>query len=163
MAIEETRKKIHFVPFDINKGRDVDTSDAPTIKLTEGLLRFTKGLITELGLNGKFVRFFYDPIKKVVGFQVREEVELRALKGEGKWKMVRQNETNGSWTVSIRKMLAANFGSKVAEKKYPLAPIKKYIEMTDIMTKGQVYYFFEIVDEYDPNEVTEDDLEKLLR
>ena len=145
--IEETRKKIHFVPFDINKGRDTDTSDAPRVKLTMGSLRFTKSLLTELNLDGKFVRFFFDPIKKVVGFQVKEQVELRALKGEGKWKMVRQNKSNHSWTVTIKKMLRANFGEKIAEKNYPMAPIKKYVEMTDVLSKGQVYYFFEIVDE----------------
>lgn len=147
MAIEETRKKIHFTPFDITKGPGVDSSPAPTLTLTQGSLRFNKSVIKELSLTGKFVRFFYDPVKKIIGFQIKTEVELRQLKGEGKWKMVNSNKVTGSWTVSVKKMVEQQFGMKTAEKKYPPFPVKKYIESSSAIHKGDVYYFVEIVDE----------------
>ena len=66
MAIQETRKKMTLVPFEIKKGREVDNSPAPTVTLNKGALRFSKRLIDELGLNKQFVKFFYDHMKKTV-------------------------------------------------------------------------------------------------
>lgn len=166
MVIEETRKKIHFVPFEIKKGRSVDTSPAPTVTLVKGALRFNKNFITEIGLNGKFVKFFYDPIKKVVGWQVKTEVNLAVV---GKtWKMVNANATLGSWTVNIGKMLDL-LDSKASQKAYYKLPVMKYVEANG-MDRGTVYYFIELIDEVeDPKKaskpeapVTEKELEAAL-
>lgn len=146
MAIAETRKKLHFVPFDIKKGRDVDTSPAPTINVKEGALRFSKALITELNLNGKFVKFYYDGIKNVIGFQYKTTAALQSMK-DGTWKMVNQNPKNGCWTVSVRKMMNSQFGEKQAKKNYGALPVIRYREGSDIMDRGDVYYFVELVDE----------------
>ncbi len=144
MAIEETRKKIHFTPFDIKKGRAVDESPAPTMTLTAGSLRFNKSLTTELNLNGKFVKLYSDPIKNVIGFQIGTEViDHPDLKG---WKLVNANPDTGMWTVSIRKMLEQQFGEKTAEKKYGKLPVRKYVEANG-MDRGMTIYFVELVDE----------------
>lgn len=143
MAIEETRKKITFVPFEIKKGRAVDTSPVPTVTLNKGALRFNKILIKELNLNGKFVKFFYDPIKNIIGWQIKTEVNLQVV---GKtWKMVKQNPTIGSWTVNIGKMLEL-IDKKAPERVYYQLPVKKYVEANG-MDKGTVYYFVELVGE----------------
>lgn len=143
MAIEETRKKITFVPFEIKKGRAVDNSPAPTVSIKNGALRFSKNLITETDLNGKFVKFFYDPLKNVIGWQVKAEVNLQFV---GKtWKMVKANPGLGIWTVSIGKLLD-EIDVKYKEKAWYKLPVKKYVEANG-MDKGTVYYFVELVNE----------------
>lgn len=144
MAIPETRKKMHFVPFDIKRGRSKDNSPTPTITISKGLLRFNKSLMVELALEGKFVKFFFDPLKKVIGFKMVDLLDQRDMKN---WKLVRGTKMGGVWSVSIKRMLEANFGESTAKKVYPMLPVQKYIESSDIMERGQQYYFVEIVDE----------------
>lgn len=146
MAIQETRKKIHFTPFEIKKGRTTDDSDAPTITIIRGNLRFGAGIIRELNLNGKFVNFAYDPLKNIIGFRVQEEVNLRIV---GKtWKMVRQNPKSGQWTVSVRKMLEM-IDQKMMNKAFYRLPVQKYVEANG-MDRGQIYYFVELIDGESP-------------
>lgn len=141
MAIEETRKKITFVPFEIKKGREVDTSPAPTVTTKNGALRFSKKYIDEQSLNHQFVKFFYDPIKNVVGWQVKKQVSLEAV---GKtWKMVNQNAKTGFWSVSIGKMLAI-MDAKHPEREWHKLPVQKHVEANG-MDKGTVTYFVELV------------------
>lgn len=155
MAISETRKKLHFVPFDIKKGRDVDNTPAPTITVTQGSLRFSKALITELGLSGKFVKFYYDAIKNVIGFQFKDEAALQSMK-DGTWKLVTQS-MNGNWTVSVKKMMKANFGEKQASKSYGQLPVQRYREGSDIMDRGEVFHFIELVDEVENKKIIDDE------
>lgn len=152
MAIEETRKKIHFTDFEITKGRPVDLSPPPTITIDAGGLRFSKALIVETALNGKFVSFAYDPIKNIVGWKVKAEVNLAVVNKQ--WKLVKQNETNGNWTSSIRQMLnAIDPTGKMSTKKYSKLPVQKYVEANG-MDKGTVYYFVDLNEEIGPKKTT---------
>lgn len=147
MAIKESKKKIHFVPFEQARGAMASNTPAPTVSVKKGVLFFSQKLIEELQLNGKFVRLFYDPLKKIIGFQIREQILQTEMKT---WKLVRQNKQIKIWKISIRKMLA-EIGPQCVEKKYSRLPVKKYIS-TEPMSRGEVYYFFEIIDEVDKAE-----------
>lgn len=140
MAIQETRKKITFSPFEIKKGREVDNTPAPTVTIRKGVLRFNSSLISELNLNGKFVKMFYDPVKGIVGFQIKEEVSLQVV---GKaWKLARVNEKTKTWSITISKMLRA-IGPGYDQKSYYQLPVQKYVESNG-MDKGLIYYFVEL-------------------
>lgn len=152
MAIEETRKKIHFTDFEITKGRAVDNSPTPTITIDSGNLRFSKAIIVETSLNGKFVSFAYDPIKNVVGWKVKAEVNLTLVNKQ--WKLVKANGKNGLWTVSIRKMLdAIDPTGKMSTKKYSKLPVQKYVEANG-MDKGTIYYFVDLNEEIGPKKTS---------
>ncbi len=140
MAIQETKRKIHFNFFDLTRGKMKDTSPAPTVSLDKGKLRFNRSVIDELVLDGKFVAFYYDPIRSIVGFRVREQIDQREMKT---WKLVRQNKTNKCWTVQIGKLLAA-IDSKELDKTYRNLPVKKYVEQSDVLARGDVYYYFKL-------------------
>jgi hypothetical protein len=158
MAIQETRKKITFTPFEIKKGREVDTSPAPTVTIRKGVMRFNASLVHELSLNGKFVKMFYDPIKSVVGFQIKNEVSLQVV---GKtWKLVKTNGKTGIWSITIRKMLNA-IGSGYAEKSYYQLPVQKYVEANG-MDKGAIYYFVELQGADESKDAEAPELEKQL-
>lgn len=159
MAIEETKKKIHFTDFEITKGRPVDNTPAPTVSIDKGQLRFGKSLIVDTALDGKFVSFAYDPVKNVVGWKVKTEVNLTLVNKQ--WKLVKQNQTNFSWTVSIRKMLdAIDPTGKMSTKKYLRLPVQKYVEANG-MDKGTVYYFVDLNEEVGPKKTTAELAEEL--
>lgn len=147
MAIQETKRKINFIPFTVKKGRDKDTSPAPTMTLNQGKLRFSKSLITELDLNGKFVRFFYEPSRNIVGFRVEEQINQEVMKD---WKMVRQS-SNGNWTVTITKILAF-FHRGLESKSFEKMPVKKYVEMTSMLDRGETFYYVVLSNEANEDE-----------
>lgn len=170
MAIQETRKKITFTPFEIKKGREIDTSDAPTISISKGQMRFNPSVMEELSLNGKFIKMFYDPIKSVIGFQIRQEVSLQVV---GKtWKMVRKNDSTNMWTLQVTKLLD-QIDPAFRDKVFKKLPVHKYIEANG-MEKGTIYYFVELnaLEAEEPrlrgpnkkkSPVTEADLDKALQ
>lgn len=144
MAITETRKKIHFVPFYIAKGRPVDTSAPPTVTLRNGNLWFPKATVEELSLNGKFIKLYYEASKKIIGFKVKEQVNLDEMKGQDRWKLVKVNPTGGSYSISLRKLLLTQFGEEYTKKVLKKIELKKYREMTDVMNRGEVFNFIEL-------------------
>lgn len=145
--IQETQRKIHFTPFELKRGREKDTSPVPTLTLnTEtGGLVFSKSLMTELSLEGKFVKFFYEPVKRIIGFQIRHVVTDGELKT---WKLVKSSGNTGIWKVSIGRLLH-QFNSVPTKKLYSLMPVKKYIEKDAIFGKGEVYYYVQLIDDPD--------------
>jgi hypothetical protein len=153
MAIQEFKKKLHLIGFDIKKGRDVDESPAPTVTITSGSIRFGRRAIDALQMNGKFVRFFYAQGQNIIGFQMKEKAMLGAmneLKGDDRWKMVNQNGKTGLWTVSVRKLMDQYFDKGMVDKMYSDLPIQKYTERQSTINKGETWYIIEI----DPNNET---------
>lgn len=143
MAITETRKKLTLTAFDIVRGRDKDTSPAPTITFARGKLLFSKGLVRELDLNTKFIKFYYDPVKLVIAFQVKDQLPFENLKGAGRWRKVTVSRF-GNWTVSLTKMVSKTFGEEFLTKLIQHIPVQKYREQNDIINRGEVYYFIEL-------------------
>ncbi len=147
MSIKETHRKIHFTPFEIKKGRDVDDSPSPTmtLKTETGALRFSKSLITELNLDGKFVKLYYEPTKRIIGFQFKSTATDNELKS---WKLVKRNPVTGTWTVTINKMLN-QFNSKPTKDLYSMMPVRKYVDSTGVMNRGDVFYYVQLIDNPD--------------
>lgn len=149
MAIKETSKKIHFIPFTGGRGREVDDSPAPTITINRKnfTVLFSTGAVREMGLDGKFIRFYFEPIKKVIGWQVRDIVKQNEMKV---WKLVKASKVGG-WQCSIGKLLK-QFDGRLKKELYKGVPIQKYREANSLSEyNGQVFYFVELVD--DPEEL----------
>lgn len=143
MAIPETSKKIHWNTYSPIKGRLKDISDAPTVTLNHGKFNFNPKLITELDLDGKFIQFAFDPTKRVIGFRIREQIDLSVMKN---WHLVRPNATSGFYQVTLNNMLRL-FHDGSDEKKFKNVPIQKYREANGA-DAGDVLYFIKLEDEY---------------
>lgn len=140
--IEETKKKIHFRAFKQTKGRSKDTNPAPTVIVSKkfGTITFSKGCIREAGMEGKFVRIYYEPTRKIIGWQVREKVEQEEMKI---WKLCRPNKV-GIWTMGIKKLLL-EFNGSLTQDSYTGLPVQKYRDMTPFGEyKDQVFYFVDL-------------------
>jgi len=143
MTFTETRKKIHFSPFFAYDVPEKSVKMTATIK--NGVIRFPKPVTTELQMSGKFIKFYYDQAKKIVGFKLRDTVNIEEMKGPGRWKLIKVNITSHNYAISIKKLLYTQFGEKYAEREYKKLELQRYREMSDVMSKGDVFYFVELV------------------
>jgi hypothetical protein len=142
MAIEETKKKIHFLPYVATKGRVKDTAPAPAASVSRKYNRitFSRALIQETGMAGKFVRLYFEPNKKVIGWQLRETVAQNEMKS---WKLCRVTPS-GNWGLNIKKMLSMFVG--LNQEKYSELPVQKYRETSALDEHhGEVFYFVQLV------------------
>lgn len=144
MAIEETRKKIHFSPYTTVKGRKEDNSTAPTaaVSVKYGTITFSKGLVRETSMEGKFVRLYYEPTKKIVGWQLREKIAQEEMKV---WKLCKPGQS-GTWSLGIGKMLN-EFNGRLKSESYLSLPVQKYREMDKLDSHAnEIFYFVELVE-----------------
>lgn len=149
MAIKETTKKIHFIPYISGRGKEKDLSPAPTVTVNRKFqtISFTAVAVREMGMDKKFIRFYFEPIKKVIGWQLRDIVQQNEMKT---WKLVKVKPT-GSFQTFIGKMLK-EFDNKLTMEVYKNVPIQKYREINSLSEyKNQTFYFVELVD--DPAEL----------
>lgn len=152
--IKEITRKINFHPYTVSKGKKIDTNPAPTVSLNTkyGKLVFSSTLIREIGMAGKFIRLYYEPHRKIVGWQMRDKVELHDMKV---WKLCKPAPSTKMWSMTITKMLSEMRGLK-ENHSYLNLPVQKYREMslTD-ENKYNLFYFVEIKD-------TKEEVELLL-
>ena len=143
MAIKETTRKIHFRPYISGKGRPTDVDPAPTANVSRkhGTITISKGAVLQMNMGGKFVKIFYEPTKKIIGWQIREGgMELEEAKS---WKLCTPNPKTGVVVLSIRKLLAEFKG--LSEDSYPGLPVQRYREMGQLdQYSGQVFYYVEV-------------------
>lgn len=145
--IEETKKKIHFFAYSPLKGKARDTSDAPTVSINQKYSRITfgRGAIQELQMENKFIRFYYEPVKKIIGWQMRSNVSQSEMKN---WKVVKVRE-DGMWFCTFKKLLDT---MRLRKNVYLSIPIQKYREINPLSEyKDQIFYFIEMID--DPDEL----------
>lgn len=144
MAIKETTKKIHFMPYVAKKGREKDTDPAPTVTVNRkyNYILFSKSAIKEMGLDGKFLHFYFEPIKKIIGWQVRETIQQSDMKA---WRLVKAPKA-GNWKTTIKKMLD-EFNGRLTKVSYEALPVQRYREINPLSEyKNQVFYFIELID-----------------
>lgn len=150
MAIEETKRKIHFRPFVQTKGRPVDTEPPPTVNVSKkfGTITFSKGAVKQTNMADKFVKLFYEPTKKVIGWQVGEKgMGLEEVKS---WKLCTPNPKTGTWSLGAKKLLSEFSG--LTKDSYLNLPVQKYREMGALdQYSGQTFYFVEVKE---PDDVT---------
>lgn len=145
--ITETKTKIHFRAFTPRKGRVHDTKKPPTVTLFSetGRMQFNRYAVEQMQMKGKFVRFFYEPVKKVIGWKVVSEINQNEMK---LWKVCRVHK-NGVWQVSIRQMLNLfQLGRRGLAPVYRNMVVKKYRETELLSAPNDTYFYVELKDEY---------------
>lgn len=131
------------MPYQTTKGRAEDTSAPPTVVVNKkfGRLVFSRAAIREIGMVGKFVKLYYEPTRKIIGWRIRDKVEQTEMKA---WKLCKPNKTTGTWTMGIKKMLD-EFNGSLTRESYPALPVQKYREMDKLHEHtGEIFYFVEV-------------------
>lgn len=145
MTIEETTKKINFLAYNPDLPVKKDVTDLPTVtvSLKYNKIVFGSVLIRETGMDGKFVRLFYEASRKIIGWQIRDHVEQKEMK---LWKLVRPNGKNKVYAISITKILSQMRG--LQKDAYSKIVVQKYREVQPLSQhKGEVFYFVELKDD----------------
>jgi len=145
--IKETTKKMHLLAFTPRKGRQVDKSKVPTatVFIEKGKIQFGRYAIEAMGMNGRFTRFYYDPVKKVIAWKVEAKIDQADMK---LWRLCRTHQ-NGVWSSSIGKMIELfNLDSKGLAPVYRNVPIQKYRELELLSKPNDTYFFVELNKEY---------------
>lgn len=143
--IKETTNKIHWVPFSATKGREADTSPAPTATVNKkfGYITFASGAIAEMGADGMFIKFYFEPVKKIIGWQLRKQVQQSEMKS---WKLGTPHHKLRNFKVGIGKLLK-QFDGRITKEAYADLPIQKYREINPLSEyKNEVFYFVELID-----------------
>lgn len=140
--IEETKRKIHFIPFKAEKGRKPDVSKPPVVSVSTkyNRLTFGKKTIKTLGMGGKFIKLYYEPTKKIIGWRITDKLEQAEMKS---WKLCQPKESVGVWYMAISGILDEM--RLKPDFTYSDLPIQKYREMENLdPNSGQIFYFVEV-------------------
>jgi hypothetical protein len=149
--IKETKRKIHFITYIPTKGRPKDESKPPYASVSKkyGVLKFGKKAINALEMDKKFIKLFYEPVKKIIGWQITNHLNEGQLKSK-EWRPITPNKINGTAVISIKPIIDM-FNGSLTEDSYK-CEIFKYREQSDILSRGDVTYFVKVGKAYDENE-----------
>lgn len=144
MIIKEVTKRIHFLAYNPDKKALPKEEESPTVVVNTKYsnIVFGKHVLRETQMAGKFVRFYYEPQRKIIGWQLAEQVNQAEMK---LWKVCIPNKSTGVWNVGIGKMLKE---MRLKEgHSYTALPVQKYREKALISEhKNDVFYFVEVKD-----------------
>lgn len=140
--IKESTRKIYFTEYFPVKGRVKDESKPPFVRVNTkaGVMVVGRKALDILGIEGQFVKFFYDQGKKIIGWKVRDKLENGEVFSKS-WKLVKANKSTGNYIVSVAGMLTHFKGLEDTSYR---CEVKKYREVSSIMDKGEVYYFIKL-------------------
>lgn len=146
--IEQTHRKIHFSEYIPERGREKDTDAPPVVTITikAGTIKFPKRSVIVLGMEGKFISFYYEATKKIVGWVLKDKLDDKLLHSK-KYRLVKVGKSGG-WTTTIQGILRA-FNGRLTEESYKKLEVKKYIEIDGVLERGTIYYYVELNDKYD--------------
>lgn len=156
--IQEVRKSIHFIPYVAKGGRTKDDNPAPTVTLDKKRGRITFGFkaLEQLGMINKFVAFYYEPTRKIIGWKVKDKLEEGQKVGKySKWKLVKPfGKGKGFWVGGVKGIIKELNGG-LKQDVYKNVEVKKYIETASVLDKGQIFFFIELKDNYSQRELIE--------
>lgn len=145
--IKETTQKINFSSYEGKKGRSRDES-APVIVSVDAkwfLICFSARAIEEMNMNNKFIKFYHESTKKIIGWQLTDRLDEIALKSK-KYRLVNQNKTTGEYKASISGILKQFMNVEPIRYK---CEVKKYRETSDILTRGEEFFFVQLKNQKD--------------
>lgn len=136
------KRRYTIRPYVTVKGKPRDTRTAPTVTVSKkyGTIVFSKGCIDQLGMAGKFVKLFYEPTKRVIGWQVRDRIDQNEMK---LWKLCKPAKA-GTWVMGVKRMLD-EFNGALRQQSYPGLEVQRYREMGPLDEySGQTFFFVEV-------------------
>jgi len=144
--IRETKTKINFTSYEPTKGRFKDTSKPPYVIVNKkfGVMLFGKKCLDELQITNQFIKFYYEPTKKIIGWRTTTKLELGQLGGKV-WRLVKPNKA-GAMSFSVSGILEQFMSLK--EDSYK-CEVMKYKEQSDVLSRGEETYFVKVGKQYD--------------
>lgn len=138
MLALESKKVINFIEYSPTFGRNIDFGRGQaSINCKSGVITFPKKTIEGFGWQNQFMKFYYEPTKKIIGWKVRPEIKQEEMKT---WSLAKQ-AASGQVRVSIGGILKSmNF--KKAESFHKLE-IEKWND-TRVLSEGDTYYFVKL-------------------
>lgn len=147
----ERKKKIHFCPQPIGKSKDTGNGKAVTAALNtkNNALVISTRAVDACNMRDKFVRFYYDPSQKIIGWRIRDKLESQEQLKQ--WKLCKPNPKSGVWSVSMTNIIKSMRGLK-SDYSYKGLEVQKYREMSASSEhRGELFYFVEIKEPKDEN------------
>lgn len=140
--IKTTTRTIYFIPYSAKVGRKVDTDSPPTasIDTKHCILRFGRRTLQKLNMDGKFVRFFFDPDKNILGWQIQDRP--MGLDEAKSWKLTKMNRSGVAtfWVTGILQKFRG-----LTKDSYLGLEIKRYVVTNQsVIEKGQTYYYVQV-------------------
>lgn len=147
--IQQTHRTIHFTEYIPIRGREKDIDSPPLVHIDvkHNIIKFNARTLAILGMDGKFISFYMEPTKMIVGWSIREGLSEEMLKMK-KFRLVKSHKDSGVWTTSINGIMKA-FNGRVSKDNYKKLEVKKYIETEGVLEKGTVYYYVQLTQPYE--------------
>lgn len=79
--------KINFIEYKAKKGRAVKDKFFASVDIKRGILRIPKSTSSTALLQGKFIKFYYEPTKKIIGWKLRTDVRQEEMKD---WRLIQK-------------------------------------------------------------------------
>lgn len=143
--IQQVKRQIYFQPYTPTKGRRKNTDAPPTVTIYKklGKIVFSRQTVSTLGMDQRFIAFYFDPTKKIIGWRIKDTLQNGETIGRScKWKLVKTN-VNGVYVTTITGIMSA-FNGSLTQDIYKALEIKKYVETEGILERGTVYYFVDM-------------------
>lgn len=139
MPIEKQEGKIHFVEYIPHQKAERDAkkeSFTASIDVKSGYLRLGKPAIAKMNLDGKFVKFYFEPSKKIIGWKIKDSI------GSSKeelslWKPIIMGKKVQA-ILGIRGILSQFVG--VSKENYKGLEIKHYKDYGPLADGEELYY-----------------------
>lgn len=142
--IKETTKKINFYSATLATGKKQEEK-APTVNVSVkfGRITFPTKLMDEIGMEGKFVKMYYEPQRRIIGWRLRDTVSQPEMK---EWRLCTKHKATKNFGMPITALLKEFKGG--FKKSSYIVPVQKYREMSKTSEHhGQIFYFAEVKDD----------------
>lgn len=143
--LETTHKIIHLQYIGKGSKKIVNKEDIPTcyVSRKHGTLIFTRKAVTDLGMDGMFVKIMCEPTKKIIAWKIEKSVNLQAAKD---WRLVKK-KVGGQWVTSITAILKS-FNGSLRQDSYSDLLIKKNVTPAAAgLDAGDTFYYIELKDQ----------------
>jgi len=112
-----------------------------SISFERGSVSFGAKAIRAIEAEGKMIKFYSDTTRRIIAWKLSPKVEMAP---ESNWRMFTINQTNKNALFSVNGIISELKLLLPPETKTIKAEIQKYIETTDLMNRGEEYYFVKL-------------------
>ncbi len=138
-VVKRAQKKIHFLEWTSHRGRGKgEKEELPTVSLNVkfGMLGFGKKTISRLAMDKNWIKLYYEPTKRIIGWTMRQSIPQEEMKN---YKLVKLNKT-GQFQVFVKGIVDQFIGLKSESYKLEVNTYKDYQSLLDDKT----YYYIKI-------------------
>lgn len=139
--MRETNKVIEFIPYKRKKTKENgDNIPTASIDVKFGRLVLGKFLLQEYNWTGKWLKIYYEPTRKIIGWKIADNINQTVMKD---WKFIKPNKT-GTAQFGIRQMLQ-EFKRIDKSKNTQNLEVKKYVDRrSGYLETNETYYYVKL-------------------